>query len=517
MANFASNRYDVVVCGAGPAGLMAACTLGRLTGGARRILLLDKKEPWKEPIFCAEAVSTDRLNALWPVDPSFVRGSLSGIYFTSPKRYRAEFYSKDCGLILDRARFHHAISDGCSDAGVECRYDALIKKLEKTADGWNVTVSVAGGALETVSAAAVVDASGPSCRLTRGIDCLEGIESGDTDLEPAIFAVAEGIKHSREHIELFFGSEFPDGYGWIFPRDGVEVNIGFVLGKNVQHKEPLRKKLLDFIAKDYPEAKVKAVYGGMISCGQSTRPMAKCGLFKAGDAAGCMNPISRSGIVEALLCGKIVAESVKEWLDDSGANRESIEAKVLERWMAALGSQHLQIARAKPGFNSISDAQFDRAAKKLSKLPSEKQTLFRIFLRCSGRVPPSSGKCVRSFARNIACLEILQKESKKSARSSLRSPIPTTSGNSCSILPVNTRAWILRSRPKSTSSRGAPPRCTLCPSSMEPFSISRWMSRAVRRTRSSAAASARSRSKSTTTCRLAKSSRSIRCSSSRSA
>ena len=398
MANFASNRYDVVVCGAGPAGLMAACTLGRLTGGARRILLLDKKEPWKEPIFCAEAVSTDRLNALWPVDPSFVRGSLSGIYFTSPKRYRAEFYSKDCGLILDRARFHHAISDGCSAAGVECRYDALIKKLEKTADGWNVTVSVAGGAPEIISAAAVVDASGPSCRLTRGIDCLEGIESGDTDLEPAIFAVAEGIKHSREHIELFFGSEFPDGYGWIFPRDGVEVNIGFVLGKNVLHKEPLRKKLLDFIAKDYPEAKVKAVYGGMISCGQSTRPMAKCGLFKAGDAAGCMNPISRSGIVEALLCGKIVAESVKEWLDDSGANRESIEAKVLERWMAALGSQHLQIARAKPGFNSISDAQFDRAAKKLSKLPREKQTLFRIFFAVLWACPSVIWK-MRSFIR----------------------------------------------------------------------------------------------------------------------
>ena len=74
---------------------------------------------------------------------------------------------------------------------------------------------------------------------------------------PAIFAVAEGIEHSKEHIELFFGSEFESGYGWIFPRDGVEVNIGFVLGKEVVHKVPLRQKLLDFIARDYPKAKVK--------------------------------------------------------------------------------------------------------------------------------------------------------------------------------------------------------------------------------------------------------------------
>ena len=399
MSFFKFQSYDLVVCGAGPAGLMTACTFAKRTGGARRVLLLDKKAPWKEPIFCAEAVSANRLSKLWPIDRSWVRGRISGIYFTSPSRYRAEFYSKDCGLILDRAKFHSAISDGCNAAGVECRYDTLIKGLEKTAEGWNVRVSVAGASEETVSALAVVDASGPSCRLTRGIDCLEGIESGDTDLEPAIFAVAEGIEHSREHIELFFGSEFPDGYGWIFPRDGVEVNIGFVLGKNVQHKEPLRKKLLDFIARDYPQAKVKAVYGGMISCGQSTRPMAKCGLFKAGDAAGCMNPISRSGIVEAMLCGKIVAESVVDWLAAGTPDaRKKVEHDVLGRWMDSLGKTHLQIARAKPGFNAIKDSQFDRAAKSLSKLPREKQTLFRIFFTVLCASPSLIWK-MRSFLK----------------------------------------------------------------------------------------------------------------------
>ena len=260
-------------------------------------------------------------------------------------------------------------------------------------------MSVAGGEVETLSAVAVVDASGPSCKLTRGIECLQGIESGDADLEPAIFAVAEGIEHSKEHIELFFGSEFKSGYGWIFPRDGKEVNIGFVLGKDVKHKVPLRQKLLDFIARDYPEAKVKAVYGGAIACtGTQIRPFAKCGLFKAGDAASCVNPISRSGIVESLLCGKVVAESVKEWLDDSGANREAIEAKTLDRWMAVLGKKLQQVARAKAGFNKISDAQFDRAAKKLSKLPREKQTLFRIFFNVLWAAPSLIWK-MRSFLR----------------------------------------------------------------------------------------------------------------------
>ncbi|OWV00384.1 NAD(P)/FAD-dependent oxidoreductase [Fibrobacter sp. UWR2] len=400
MSFFKFETYDLVVCGAGPAGLMAACTYAKRTQGAGRVLLLDKKAPWKEPIFCAEAVSANRLAKLWPIDRSWVRGRISGIYFTSPDRHRAEFYSKDCGLILDRSGFHHALADGCAEAGVECHFDALVKSLARNDDGtWNVCVKGPESVTETVKAKAVVDATGPGARLTHGIECLEGIEAGDTDLEPAIFAVAEGIEHSPEHIELFFGSEFPDGYGWIFPRDGVEVNIGFVLGKNVKLGVSLREKLKSFIAERYPKANVKAIYGGMIACGQSERPMARCGLFKAGDAASCVNPISRSGIVESMLCGKIVAESTVEWLAASAPEvREKIEASVLDRWMEALGRTHLQIARAKPGFNAIKDSQFDRAAKSLSKLPREKQTLFRIFFTVLCASPSLIWK-MRSFLK----------------------------------------------------------------------------------------------------------------------
>lgn len=391
-------EYDVVVCGAGPAGLMAACTYGRLTGGAGRVLLLDKKEPWKEPIFCAEAVSTDRLNALWPISSKWVRGGISGIYFTSPKGFRAEFYSKDCGSLLDRALFHHALADGCAEAGVECHFDTLVKELSREGESWNVQVLADGESVQLKSKV-VVDATGPGCRLTHNIKCLEGIESGDTDLEPALFAVAEGIEHSREHIELFFGSEFPDGYGWVFPRDGVEVNVGFVLGKDADVGMPLRQKLQEFIGNRYPNAKVKAIYGGKIACGQSKRPLAKLGVFKAGDAASCVNPISRSGIVESLLCGKIVAESVAEWLAcESDAARTKVEASVLDRWMKAQGKAHLQIANAKPAFGKITDAQFDRAAEKLSRIPRGKATLWRIFFTVLSACPSLIWK-MRSFLR----------------------------------------------------------------------------------------------------------------------
>ena len=162
---------------------------------------------------------------------------------------------------------------------------------------------------------------------------------------------------------------------------------------------PLREKLKQFIASRYPNASIKTICGGMIACGQSKKPLAKCGLFKAGDAASCVNPMSRSGIVESLVSGKIVAEAAQEWLaatDDAARSR--IEASVLDRWMATLGKTHLQIAKAKPGFAKVKDEQFDKAAKRLSELPREKQTLFKIFFAVL-RSCPSLIWRMRSFLR----------------------------------------------------------------------------------------------------------------------
>ena len=398
MFNFPIKSYDVVVCGAGPAGLKAAYEILQRSGGCYSVLLLDRKFPWKEPVICAEAVSVKAFSKYWPVRQRFVRGNLSGVYFVAPNGAKAEFYKKDCALQLNRAELHRDMFEASEKLGVAYDFATKVSKLERLDNGlWNVLVEK-DGERATVTARVVVDSTGPGDKLTKHLPEFADIEDGKADLEPAAFAIVEGVEHSREHIELYFGSEFFGGYGWVFPRDGIEVNLGLVLGREALPEHSARAALDKFLEK-FPTAKIKGIYGGPIACGQSRKQVAKFGLFKAGDSASTVNPISRSGIVEAIKSGYCTALSVLEWLaasDETG--RAAAERAAFDRWFELQGKTHLRIAKAKKGFNSISDAKLNKAATKLSKYSREESSIFKIFFTVLATSPSLIWK-MRSFLK----------------------------------------------------------------------------------------------------------------------
>lgn len=400
MLDFSADTFDVIVCGAGPAGLKTAYDLLQKSEGKLSVLLLDRKVPWKEPVICAEAVSVNALAKYWTIKERFVRGPLSGVYFVAPNGAKAEFYRKNCGLQLNRAELHRDIFEAARDLGLVYNFETRCAGISRLESGlWNLQVEHQGSIMN-FQAPVIVDGTGPGNKLTAKVEELAELEDGKTDLEPAAFAIAEGIEHSREHIELHFGSEFRSGYGWVFPRDGVEVNVGLVLGVSAKTEGiSSRKALEDFIAKRYPKAKIKGFYGGLIACGQSKRPVAKLGVFKVGDAASCVNPISRSGIVEALKSGTCAATSILEWLatNDEGLKRKA-EKLAFERWYALQGKTHKRIAEAKPAFGAIPDDRLNRAATRLSAIPRGKASLWKIFYEVLALSPTLIWK-LRSFLR----------------------------------------------------------------------------------------------------------------------
>ncbi|HSQ42149.1 MAG TPA: NAD(P)/FAD-dependent oxidoreductase, partial [Fibrobacteraceae bacterium] len=230
-------------------------------------------------------------------------------------------------------------------------------------------------------ARAVVDASGPGNKLTRKHPNLASLENGAYDLEPAVFTLLDQVDYPKGLIELGFSqSRFPGGYGWVFPRGERSVNVGIVIGKQHLKTASPRKLLQQWLADRWPGRPCSPFYGGAIACGQGPGALAAHGLFKAGDAASQVNPISRSGIVEAMKGGTLAAKAVVDWLGASSQeHRKAIEANLHNDWMREQGLTHQRLSRAKAAFASIPDSVFNDAANRIAKIPTQKRTLPRIF------------------------------------------------------------------------------------------------------------------------------------------
>lgn len=375
--NIQSNDFDVAIIGAGPAGLMAALTLAQSRQDCK-VILLDKKDPWREPVACGEGVSKRGLGIFFNSIPeTWIRGSVDGVLFVSPDGTKVRFSKPGIGLIINRAAMQDELAKKCATLGVACDFRARVHSVESSGLSGH-TVRMEGATPRVFRARIVIDASGPGSRFGNALSNPDSV-----DLEPSTFALVRGIRFPSNYIQLFFGQSIaPGGYGWLFPRDSEVANVGVVVGRTLFKNVSSRKTLIDFINRFFPGSQIDLMHGGAIPCsGSDIPPMAVGGLFKAGDAASTVHPISRAGILEAMKSGSLAAKGALQALvAQTEAEREEIYRAYREGWLACYGRSHMRNRKAKPGFSTLPDKLLNRAAHRLAKSSDEDMPLSRIFL-----------------------------------------------------------------------------------------------------------------------------------------
>lgn len=379
-ASPSKSSYDVVVIGAGPAGLSAA--LHVLSNSPKpSLLLVDKQVPWEKPIACAEAVGKLGFREAVDVDPSWIRFNISKAIFHSPDGTAVTYTDKNKGHIINRALMQRDLLDRCRKRGADCQLNARVRSVSMPKEGGRHVVFDGHG----VTCRVVIDASGPLSPFGKN----EEIAWKPFDLEPAYFAVVKGLSLPTDAVHICVSRHIaPGGYAWIFPREEDSVNVGVLVGRAWSGSVDINRLLESFMRVRCPGGRVVQRFAGTIPCGYQRRAIAVHGLIKAGDAAGTINPISRAGIVEALMSGGIAGDFAVRLLGARSVRESDLLCKEYEKaWYHKRGRPHLKLSKVKANLARIPDSDYDRAARALAAISPEKLTMARIFRTSVGRFP----------------------------------------------------------------------------------------------------------------------------------
>lgn len=298
-----------MVVGAGPAGSTAALLLAR--GGAR-VALVDKARFPRDKA-CGDLVGPRALALLAtlgleppggrPVGAMVALGP-SGRRVTLPARAGRTYPGH--GLAIARYRFDRWLRDEAIAVGaepVEGRVCSVAGDTVALDDGRRFTTDV------------VIGADGATSPVGAG--------AGLVDRQAVLwgFAYRAYVRQvvERPVIALWNhapGEAFP-GYGWIFPGEGDEANVGLGIGLRA-HRAGARRAVEELHAfcrhlEDHgflhgPVA--GRPLGGWLKIGMVGTVAARGRVFLVGDAAGVVNPLQGEGIAPAMSSAAAAAQAI---------------------------------------------------------------------------------------------------------------------------------------------------------------------------------------------------------------
>ncbi len=317
-----SERFDVIVCGAGPAG---STTARLLAGQGARVLMLDRASfPRDKP--CGGGVTIRAAAAVSDVDLSpVIERSVYGARVTFRlKRPFERRHPRPLTHMTQRRHLDAYLADLAACAGVCFRDGVAVREVEVSRGGATVR---AGG--DVYRATIVVAADGANGVAARACG-LAPVAHHAVALEGNLPAQDALMERWADVIGLDLGG-IAGGYGWVFPK-GDHLNVG-VGGWNWTAPS-LRRKLSALChAYGFDEARLENVRGYRLPMRGDGAPLLRGPALAVGDAAGLVDPLSGEGIGHALESGALAAEAIARYLRGETLDLRDYERAVDERIM----------------------------------------------------------------------------------------------------------------------------------------------------------------------------------------
>jgi len=284
--------YDAIIIGASIAGLHCAL---KLSQNGWKVKVIDRKEKIGIPVCCGEATGNIReLQRFFPVSPRWISRMLSGmsIHVNTNTPFTKEI--EDFGVILNRDIFEQDLASQAMNNGAEIELRRNFTGLhydKKICTGINIDNN------DIIQGKIIIGAD--------GVESMVGRCAGITHPLPlsSSFPSVQYTLHTtfdhHDMLHFYIGSHvIPKGYLWVFPKDTTHLSIG--AGTYGTHPNKPLVYLDQFINHHFPNAKKKDLICGNAPLALTAHKLSQDNIVVVGDAARQVNPLTVSGIMNAL-------------------------------------------------------------------------------------------------------------------------------------------------------------------------------------------------------------------------
>lgn len=330
----AINNYDLLICGAGPAGTSAAMALEK---SGLRIAIIDKYDFPRDKI-CGDFVAAKGIRELLKIKPE-LKPIIEQYPLKAINKSTELFVGKLDPLHLDwvltsytikRQEFDQLLLDEVLKKGVVDFFPGnAIKKVEKTKEG--VVLTSAKG--DMFKAKIVVGADGAHSQIAKS---LAGYKVDRDHYGGSVRAYYSGVENITESInEVYVHKDVVPGYFWLFPLSDTEANVG--LGMHSTHitknKVNLKKLFYEFIESS-PTLQSKLgnaeMTSGLEGFGlpfySKKYKVSGDNFLLCGDAASLIDPTNGEGIMPAIISGNMAALHILKCFEQNRFDEDFNEA-----------------------------------------------------------------------------------------------------------------------------------------------------------------------------------------------